>query len=85
MSVEKKTVTLGDIITLFDEFYNIRIWVDYDYDETEIPDWEGLVEDIPWIYLDYVVNNNDNQKIRIGQKDGKELFFVINLRAPEKE
>ena len=85
MSVEKKNVTLGDIITLFDEFYNIRIWVDYDYDETEIPDWEGIVEDIPWIYLDYVVNNDDNQKIRIGQKSGKEPFFVINLRAPDKE
>ena len=88
MLVEKKNVTLGDIITLFDGFYNIRIWVDYDdietYNEEETPDWEGAILDIPWTYLDYIVNNIEGRGIRIGTtKDKGEPFFVINLKEPE--
>lgn len=81
--MNNKTFTLGEIITLFDPWNEVILWVDdpngVNFEE-ETPNFKGTISDIPWTFLDYEINTEENRQIRVGSSG-----FVFNLLEPKKK
>lgn len=82
--MNNKIFTLGEIITLFDPWNEVILWVDdpngVNFEE-ETPDFKGIILDIPWTFLNYEINTEENRQIRVGNPN----CLVFNLLEPKKE
>lgn len=78
---------LKDIIPLIDWLSHVIIWTE-DSVEDEEPAFDGIVMDIPWIYLDYYIGRPEGETeepIYISRKEKtNEPIMVINLLEREE-
>ena len=78
---------LGDIIKYLDISANVVLWQEDVYtgrEDNSEKVFEGAIMDIPWIYLDFTLVNEDYYKaIDIIEVDGKRPAFCIYIKEGE--
>lgn len=73
---------LGDIIKYLDKFSNVIIWQTdvYISEQKDVKLFEGLVMNIPWIFLNYYLNGNESISADVlNEKNG----FIISIKERE--
>lgn len=78
---------LGEIIKYLDKLSNVIIWQTDVYINKDKPEivFEGFVMDIPWIYLDYYLDNSgDGEAIEACKYVNDKSGFVISIQEGEE-
>lgn len=73
---------LGDIIKYLDVTSNVTIWQTDAYisEQKDVKLFEGLVMNIPWIFLNYYLNGNESISADVlNEKNG----FIISIKERE--
>jgi hypothetical protein len=78
---------LKDLISLVDWLSHVVIWTEDSVEDGE-PAFDGVVMDIPWIYMDMKIGRprgETEEPIRISQEENShEPIMVINLLTREE-
>jgi hypothetical protein len=78
---------LGEIIKYLDKLSNVVIWQTDVYINKHKPEmvFEGTIMDIPWIYLDYYLDNSENtEAIEACRYENDKSGFIISIREGEE-